>query len=113
MEFAESVITFGSDPKRISMLVVWWSKITSAGDRALRFWASAHTGVPTDAPILTTPLVIKPVVVGFGADIGMNASILPGMHVGAHSIVGAGAVVTHDIPDYAIVAGLPARLSKV
>jgi acetyltransferase-like isoleucine patch superfamily enzyme len=73
---------------------------------------SVHTGRPIDEPIITTGLVIKPVKVGLGADIGMNASILPGVHVGAHSIVGAGAVVTRDIPDYAIVAGVPARVIR-
>jgi acetyltransferase-like isoleucine patch superfamily enzyme len=73
---------------------------------------SAHTGLPIDEPIIKTDLLIKPVVVRFGADIGMNACILPGVHVGAHSIVGAGAVVTHDVPDYAIVAGLPARFVR-
>ena len=73
---------------------------------------SAHTGLPIDEPIIKTDLVIKPVVVRVGADIGMNASILPGVHVGAHSIVGAGAVVTQDVPDYAIVAGVPARVIR-
>ena len=71
---------------------------------------SSHTGVPLEAPIITTPLAIKPIVVRFGADIGMNACLLPGIHIGAHSIVGAGAVVTHDVPDYAVVAGSPARV---
>lgn len=71
---------------------------------------SSHTGVPSDAAIITTPLVIKPVFVGFGADIGMNASLLPGIHVGANAIVGAGSVVTHDVPEYAVVAGCPARV---
>jgi acetyltransferase-like isoleucine patch superfamily enzyme len=74
---------------------------------------SAHTGDPLDAPLITTSLVIKPVVVGFGADIGMNSSVLPGVHIGAHAIVGAGSVVTRDIPDYAIVAGAPARLLRM
>ena len=73
---------------------------------------SVHTGIPSSEPIITTGLVIKPVTVGFGADIGMNASILPGVHIGVHSIVGAGAVVTHDIPDYAVVAGVPARVIR-
>jgi len=73
---------------------------------------SAHTGVPVDEPIITTSLVIKAVTVGVGADIGMNASILPGVHIGAHSIVGAGSVVTHDVPAYAIVAGVPARVVR-
>jgi acetyltransferase-like isoleucine patch superfamily enzyme len=56
--------------------------------------------------------VIKPVVIGYGADIGMNASILPGVRVGSNAIVGAGAVVTQDVPDFAIVAGVPARILR-
>lgn len=73
---------------------------------------STHTGEPIDGPIITTGLVIQPVRVRFGADIGMNSSILPGIQIGAHSIVGAGSVVTHDVPDYAIVAGSPARVLR-
>jgi acetyltransferase-like isoleucine patch superfamily enzyme len=71
---------------------------------------STHTGLPLADPIISTDLVVKPVTVGFGADIGMNACILPGLNIGAHSIVGAGAVVTHDVPQYAVVAGVPARV---
>jgi acetyltransferase-like isoleucine patch superfamily enzyme len=73
---------------------------------------SSHTGDPIDVPIISTNLVIKPVVIGYGADIGVNAVILPGVRVGAHAIVGAGAVVTHDVPDYAVVAGVPARIMR-
>jgi acetyltransferase-like isoleucine patch superfamily enzyme len=73
---------------------------------------SVHTADPITDPIITTKLVIKPVRVGFGADIGMNANILPGVHVGAHAIVGAGSVVTHDVPEYSIVAGVPARILR-
>jgi acetyltransferase-like isoleucine patch superfamily enzyme len=73
---------------------------------------SAHTGEPVDAPIITTALVIKPVIIGFGADIGMNASLLPGVRIGSNAIVGAGAVVTQDVPDYAIVAGVPAKILR-
>ena len=73
---------------------------------------SAHTGNPIEDPIITTDLVIKPVVVETGADVGMNASILPGTRIGAHAIVGAGAVVTGDIPPYAVAAGVPARVLR-
>jgi acetyltransferase-like isoleucine patch superfamily enzyme len=73
---------------------------------------SSHTGEPIDVPIITTGLRIKPVVIGYGADIGTNATILPGVHVGAHSFVGAGAVVTVDVPEYAVVAGVPARVIR-
>jgi acetyltransferase-like isoleucine patch superfamily enzyme len=73
---------------------------------------SSHTGDPIGIPIIATALIIKPVVIGFGADIGTNATILPGVHVGAHSIVGAGAVVTTDVPEYSVVAGVPARVIR-
>ena len=70
---------------------------------------SAHTGQPTDVPILRTDLLIKPVKIGRWADIGVNAVIMPGITVGKGSIVGAGAVVTKDIKPFSIVAGVPAR----
>jgi len=73
---------------------------------------SSHTGDPIDVPIITTGLTIKPIVIGYGADIGTNATILPGVHVGANSIVGAGAVVTSDVPEYAVVAGVPAKVIR-
>lgn len=44
------------------------------------------------------------------ASIGSNATILPGVTIGENAIVGAGAVVTHDVPDYTIVVGVPARV---
>ena len=44
------------------------------------------------------------------ASIGSNATILCGITVGEGALVGAGAVVTKDVPDYAIVAGVPARI---
>lgn len=43
------------------------------------------------------------------ASIGSNATILGGVTIGAHALVGAGAVVTKDVSDFAIVAGVPAR----
>ena len=45
-----------------------------------------------------------------GASLGSNCTILAGVTVGRSALVGAGAVVTHDVPDYAIVAGVPARI---
>lgn len=50
-------------------------------------------------------------VVEFGASIGANATILPGVRIGRRSMIGAGAVVTRDVPPFAIVVGNPARIS--
>lgn len=45
-----------------------------------------------------------------GASIGANATIVCGVTLGAHCFVGAGAVVTRDVPDYALVVGVPAQV---
>ncbi|GLR10865.1 dTDP-6-deoxy-3,4-keto-hexulose isomerase [Mixta theicola] len=47
-----------------------------------------------------------------GASLGANATILPGIVIGKKAMVGAGAVVTKDVPDYAVVVGNPARIVK-
>jgi acetyltransferase-like isoleucine patch superfamily enzyme len=73
---------------------------------------SAHTGDPVEIPIVQTDLEIRPVRVCAGADIGTNAVLLPGVTVGKGAIVGAGAVVTKDVPELAVVAGVPARVMR-
>src|SRR4051812_39648158 len=65
---------------------------------------SSHTGLPVDRPIIETDLEIKPVRVEAWADVGTGAVLLPGVTVGKGSIVGAGAVVTRDVPPFSIVA---------
>lgn len=53
---------------------------------------------------------VVPTVVKQGASIGSGATVVCGVTIGAHSIVGAGAVVSRDVPDYGIVRGVPARV---
>lgn len=53
---------------------------------------------------------VVPTLVKEGAAIGANATILCGITIGRFALVGAGAVVTRDVPDYAIVAGNPAKV---
>ena len=54
----------------------------------------------------------KPVVIGDDVWIGANAVILPGVTIGSHCVVAAGAVVTKDVPDNCVVGGVPAKVIK-
>jgi UDP-2-acetamido-3-amino-2,3-dideoxy-glucuronate N-acetyltransferase len=58
----------------------------------------------TEADWLVVPTLVKK-----GASIGTNATIICGITIGERAIVGAGSVVTHDVPPDTIVAGVPAR----
>ena len=49
--------------------------------------------------------------VGRGASIGSNATVMGGVRIGEGALVGAGAVVSRDVPDFAIVTGVPARVT--
>lgn len=57
--------------------------------------------------VSTTPVTIEDDVW-----IGANAVILPGVHIGSHCVVAAGAVVTKDVPPHSLVAGVPAKVIK-
>ena len=58
-------------------------------------------------------LTCKPVLIKKGAWIGAGASILPGVCVGKHAIIGAASVVTKDVPDYAVAVGNPAKVIRM
>lgn len=54
----------------------------------------------------------KPILIKEGAWLGANSTILPGITIGRNAIVGAGSIVTKDVPDDTIVAGNPARVIR-
>jgi acetyltransferase-like isoleucine patch superfamily enzyme len=74
---------------------------------------SSHIYDSVDVPIMEQGLILKDVRIKKGAWLGARCIILPGVTVGEGAIVGAGAVVTRDVPDYAIAVGVPARILKM
>ena len=64
---------------------------------------------PRSKRMQATPWQLTPTRVRRGASIGANATIVCGVTIGAHALVGAGSVVLADVPDHAIVVGNPAR----
>jgi len=65
----------------------------------------------TDVPINQQGSIgPNPVVVGNDVWIGARVILLPGVRIGDHAVIGAGAVVTKDVPAYAVVGGVPARV---
>jgi acetyltransferase-like isoleucine patch superfamily enzyme len=78
----------------------------AAGAKAL---CSAHTGLPRTASVISTDVESGPIRVQAGASIAVNAILLPGVTIGKGAIVGAGAVVTRNVPAGCVTAGMPAR----
>jgi acetyltransferase-like isoleucine patch superfamily enzyme len=58
------------------------------------------------------PEKFSKILIKEGASIGANATILPGLTLGEHCMIGAGSVVTKDVPPYAVVVGNPAKVVK-
>lgn len=75
----------------------------------VKILTSSHRLDQLERPILKSDLAFAPVVVEDDCDIGSGAILLPGVRVGRGAQVGAGAVVTADVAERAIVAGVPAR----
>jgi acetyltransferase-like isoleucine patch superfamily enzyme len=73
---------------------------------------SSHREAGRDVPILRAPLDFAPVVIEDDADLGVGAVVLPGVRIGRGAQIGAGAVVTRDVPSYSVVAGNPARVLR-
>lgn len=78
----------------------------------VKILTSAHREAGRGVPILHAPLTFAPVAIEDDADLGVGAIVLPGVTIGRGAQVGAGAVVTRDVPAYAVVAGNPARVLR-
>lgn len=78
----------------------------------VKILTSVHKENDLSKPVLFCDLEFKEVVIEDGCDIGIGSIILPGVKIGEGSIVGAGAVVTKDVPPYSVVVGNPARILR-
>ncbi len=88
------------------------------GDRVgigaqVKILTSVHAEEGRDVSILYSDLSMSPVVIEDDCDIGVGATILPGVRIGRGAMIGAGSVVTADIPPYAVVAGVPGRVLRM
>lgn len=75
----------------------------------------SYTGTSPDAPDIAPdkrPIISNSVKIGDRVWIGENVSVLPGVTVGKGSILGSNSVISHDVPDNCIVAGVPAKVIK-
>ena len=72
----------------------------------------ADNSVLAKHPHLQKAQQTAPILIGDDCWIGSGAIVMPGLTIGARSVIGAGAVVTKDVPPYAVVVGNPARILK-
>ena len=79
----------------------------------VRILTSVHVEAGRELPISRSPVRFAPVVIEEDSDIGIGTVILPGVTIGRGAQVGAGSVITKDVPPYAVVAGVPGRVLRM
>ncbi len=78
----------------------------------VKILTSFHTDESTDKPILFSDLKFRQVIIKDDADIGIGSIIMPGVSIGKGVQIGAGSIVTKDIPDFAVAFGSPAKVVR-
>jgi acetyltransferase-like isoleucine patch superfamily enzyme len=126
---AKSTVSFGTrilEPSKISVgsrssipnmsVIDGRGGLTIGNDCLLGFenviLSSTHASERIDRPIAAQGMFQSPVEIGDDVWTGCRVVVLPGVRIGSHAIVGAGSIVTDDIPDWAIAVGAPARVIR-
>ncbi|MDN3641813.1 acyltransferase [Lutimonas halocynthiae] len=78
----------------------------------VQIYTKNHGYQDLDIPIALQEIIDENVIIGDDVWIGANVVITPGVKIGNHVIIAAGGVVTKNIPDFAIVGGVPAKVIK-
>lgn len=96
------------------VMLVAKDRIEIGENSTLAYRAAIYTSAFPHGNLLAKiyPKKIAPVIIEDNCWIGANAILLPGVTIGRCSVVGAGSVVTKDIPPYSVVVGSPARVIK-
>ena len=106
--YRKAGITIGK-PKQLGghVWIDLWGKVTLEDGVLLAGWTwiMTHNWIGN--------VKIAPVTIKRNAEIGVRTVIMPGVTIGENSIVGAGSVVTHDVPDNSVVAGSPAKVLRL
>ena len=100
-------VSFGSEPYLIS--IGDNVRITSGVKFCTHdggMWVIRNLGINPQADIFGK------IVIGNNVHIGWNAIIMPNVHIGNNVVIGVGSIVTHDVPDNSVVAGIPGRVIR-
>lgn len=108
-------ISIGEDSHIAPFAHIWGQGGVTIGDRVL---IASHTAITslthdyTHEQIRFAPIISKPIKISDDVWIGAHSVIMPGVTLGKGCVVGAGSVVTKDVPSMAIVVGSPAKILK-
>jgi Acetyltransferase (isoleucine patch superfamily) len=117
LETAGGIISLGNN-----IIVGEYSTIQGQGDVIIEddvllashvhFISNHHEYLDVNLPIKYQPCTAKKILVQKNTWIGINVTILSGVTIGKHCIIGSGSIVKNDIPDYSVAVGNPARVVK-
>ncbi len=107
--FVESTVKIGNHVT-VKNGVAIWEKVTIEDGVFLGPYCVLTNDMNPRAEVKKGPAGFLPTLIRRGASIGANATIVCGTTIGQYAFVGAGAVVTRDVPDFAIVFGNPAKV---